>query len=225
MVMVVPTAADSVFGMSGDTQRVAAAWGRIETWLREHAAASADLLRPPAGEADIAAAEAAMGVELPAVLAAWYRVHDGFGEGHGSGILPSGMTMLPLADLVDEYRIRTRDWEREAGILPFARTAGDTWSGWYADARRGEPSYGGLGHWSVDGGDDLYPLGQGSWPLVDWLEEIAAALEDGRCLHRPDGMDDRHDWPALTGSQGLTWIDPRDPRLFPNGMIKLDGPR
>ncbi|MGV9854996.1 SMI1/KNR4 family protein [Streptomyces sp. NPDC003442] len=227
MVMVVPSVADSVFGMSDDTQRVAAAWGRIETWLREHAAASAGLLRPPAGEADIAAAEVAMGVEFPAALAAWYRVHDGFDEGHGGGILPSGMTMLPLADLVDEYRMRLRDWEREAGVLPFARTAGDTWSGWYVDARRGEPSYGGLGHWSVDGGDDLYPLGQGAggWPLVDWLDEIAAALEAGRCLRRPDGMDDKHDWPVLTGSQGLTWIDPRDPRLFPDGMIKLDGPR
>ncbi|GDY60239.1 hypothetical protein SVIO_108620 [Streptomyces violaceusniger] len=53
---------------------------------------------------------------------------------------------------------------------------------------------------ALDGGDDLYPLGRGSWPLVDWLEEIAAALEEGRRLHRPDGMDDRHDWPVLTGS-------------------------
>lgn len=147
--------------MSDDTQRVAAAWGRTETWLREHTAASADLLRPPAGEADITAAQVAMGVELPTALAAWYRLHDGFDEGHGSGILPSSMTMLPLSDLVDEYRMHTRDWEREAGIVPFARKAGDTWSGWYVDARRGEPSYGNLGHWSVDGGDDLYPLGRG----------------------------------------------------------------
>ncbi len=225
MVVVVPAAADRVFSVSDDTQRVAAAWGRIETWLREHAVASADLLRPPAADTDIAAAEVAIGVEFPVALAAWYRVHDGFDEGHGSGLLPSGMRMLPLADLVEEYRIRTRDWEREAGSLPFARTAGDTWSGWYVDARRGEPSYGDLGHWSVDDGDDLYPLGRGGWPLVDWLDEIAAALEEGRCLHRPDGMDDRHDWPVLTRSQGLTWIDPRDPRLFPDGMLKLDGPR
>lgn len=66
--------------------------------------------------------------------------------------------------------------------------------------------------------------GGGGWPLVEWLEEIAAALEEGRCLHRPDEVDDRYNWPALTGRQGLTWIDPRDPRLFPDGMIKLDGP-
>ncbi|WP_250850759.1 SMI1/KNR4 family protein [Streptomyces malaysiensis] len=223
--MVVPIAVDRVLSMSDDRQRVAAAWGRIETWLRGHAAASADALLSPAGEADIAAAEVAIGVELPTALAAWYRLCDGFDEGHGSGILPSSMRMLPLADLVGEYRMRTRDWEREAGILPFARTAGDTWSGWYVDARRGEPSYGDLGHWSVDGGDDLYPLRRGSWPLVDWLEEIAAALEEGRCLHRPDGMNEQHDWPVLTGSQGLAWIDPRDPRLFPGGMVKLDGPR
>ncbi|RLV76276.1 hypothetical protein D3C57_143660 [Streptomyces rapamycinicus NRRL 5491] len=58
-----------------------------------------------------------MGVEFPAALAAWYRLCDGFGEGHGCGILPSGMAMLPLADLVDEYRMRTRDWVRSLGLV------------------------------------------------------------------------------------------------------------
>ncbi|MFF3327886.1 SMI1/KNR4 family protein [Streptomyces sp. NPDC002889] len=211
--------------MSDDMQRVAESWDRIGAWLRVHAPASAALLRPPAGDADIAAAETAMGVELPVVLAAWYRIHDGFGEGFGRGILPSDMAMLPLGELVDEYETHTQHWEREPGLVPFARKDGDIWSGWYVDARSGEPSFGGLGHWSVDGGDDPYPSGTQGWLLADWLTEIAAALEEGRCLHRPDGVDDTYNWPVLTGRGGLTWIDPRDPRLFPEGMIKLDGPR
>ncbi|MFE7116487.1 SMI1/KNR4 family protein [Streptomyces sp. NPDC057654] len=211
--------------MPDDIRRLQAAWGRVEAWLRAYAPASAALLRPPVGEAEIVAAGAAMGVELPAALAAWYRIHDGVDEGHGAGILPSGKTMLSLEQLVDEYRTHTEDWEREEGLLPFARTAGDIWAGWYVDARRGAPSYGGLGHWSVDLGDDPYPPASNGWPLADWLEEMAAALEEGRCLRRPDGVDDRYDWPVLTGSLGLDWVDPRDPRLFPEGMTKLDGPR
>ncbi|MEU2560969.1 SMI1/KNR4 family protein [Streptomyces longispororuber] len=206
---------------------VIAAWDRIERWLHAHAPASAALLRPAAGDADIAAAEAAMGVVLPPALAAWYRLHDGIeedGAADVAGILPSGKTMLPLGVLIEEYRMHTKDWEREAGILPFARTPGDTWSGWYVDARDGEPSYGNLGTWAVDLGDDPYPSSYG-WPVADWLGEMAAALEEGRCLRHPDGTADRHDWPVLTATGGLTWVDPRDPRLFPKGGIVLDGPR
>ncbi|MFE9340627.1 SMI1/KNR4 family protein [Streptomyces sp. NPDC007063] len=213
--------------MSSDAdavERLPAAWGRVEAWLRAHAPASAALLRPAASAADIATAEAAMGVEFPATLAAWYRIHDGVGEGHGAGFLPSDTVMLPLEEMADEYRTHVQDWEREEGLLPLTGTTGDVWSGWYVDAREGEPSYGCLGQWSVDGGDEPYPA-DGGWPLADWLGEIAAALEEGRCLHRPDGADDTHDWPVLTGREGLTWVDPRDPRLFPEGMIKLDGPR
>ncbi|MEV8318382.1 SMI1/KNR4 family protein [Streptomyces sp. NPDC059900] len=211
--------------MTDDIQRVATAWGRIEAWLQVHAPASAALLRPPASAAAVAAAETAMGLELPATLAAWYRLRDGFDEGHGSGILPSGMAMLPLEQLVDEYQTHTDDWEREEGIVPFARTAGDLWSGWYVDARKDDPFFGGLGHWSVDGGDEPYPSGSDRWLLADWLVELAAALEEGRCLQWPGGGTDAYNWPVLTGRQGLTWVDPRDPRLFPDGMSKLEGPR
>ncbi|WP_327350326.1 SMI1/KNR4 family protein [Streptomyces sp. NBC_01304] len=175
------------------------------------------MLRPPAGEAGIAAAEAALGVELPAALAASYRGHDGFDEGHGSGILSSDMMMLPLEQLVEEYRTQTQEWGREAGVLPFARKAGDIWSGWYGDVRKGEPSYGGLGRWSVDGGSEPYWAGSQCWTLTDWLGEIAAALEEGRCLRRPDGADDRYNWPVLTGLRGLTWVDPRVRGCSPKG--------
>ncbi|MEU7318900.1 SMI1/KNR4 family protein, partial [Streptomyces sp. NPDC007083] len=107
--------------MSSDAdavERLPAAWGRVEAWLRAHAPASAALLRPAASAADIATAEAAMGVEFPATLAAWYRIHDGVGEGHGAGFLPSDTVMLPLEEMADEYRTHVQDWEREEGLLP-----------------------------------------------------------------------------------------------------------
>lgn len=212
-----------------DVARLTAAWERIETWLQAHAPASAALLRPPASEADIAAAEVAMGVELPATLAAWYRLHDGVDEHRApdaaevAGILPKGWTMLPLDGLVDEYRTHIQDWEREAGVLPFARRPGDTWSGWYVDARKGEPSFGTLGAWSVDGGDAPYPQDLDGWPLPDWLTEIAAALEQGRPMVRPDGTEEVDDRPALDRG-GLTWVDARDPRLIRDADV-LDGTR
>ncbi|MFI0372647.1 SMI1/KNR4 family protein [Actinomadura sp. 1N219] len=208
-------------------ERLAAAWSRIETWLRAHAPASAALLRPPAGDADLAAAEAAMGVALPPTLAAWYRIHDGVDEertldtAEVAGILPSNKTMLPLDKLVAEYRTHTQDWDdREAGILPFARTAGDTWYGWYADAREGEPTYGTLGSWAVDEADEPYPGRSDAWSLPDWLTEIAAVLEEGRPMRLPNGTELPGDRPALH-QNGLTWVNPE----YPHSAVVLVGPR
>ncbi|GAA1892696.1 SMI1/KNR4 family protein [Actinomadura bangladeshensis] len=208
-------------------EQLTAAWGRIEAWLGAHAPASAALLRAPASEAGIAAAESALEVQLPATLAAWYRIHDGMAEDqsseapHVAGILPSRKTMLPLDRVVSEYRTRTGDWAREAGIVPFARTPGDGWSGWYIDARRDAPSFGNLGSWAVDQADEPYPWPSDGWPLPDWLTETAAALEQGRPLRRPDGTEETGDRPALYLG-GLTWVDARDLHI---DAVVLDGPR
>ncbi|TYB40132.1 SMI1/KNR4 family protein [Actinomadura chibensis] len=217
--------------MSADAEgveRLVAAWGRIETWLEVHAPGSAVLLRPPASEADVVAAEAAMGVGLPATLAAWYRIHDGVDEERTpdavevAGILPTGKAMLPLDRLVGEYRTHTEEWDdREAGILPFARTPGDTWYGWYVDARGSEPSYGNLGSWAVDQADEPYPWPSDGWPLPDWLTEIAVALEQGRPMKLPNGAEIAGDRPALYRN-GLTWVDARHPHI---DAVVLDGPR
>ncbi|MFI6515561.1 SMI1/KNR4 family protein [Spirillospora sp. NPDC050679] len=210
-----------------DAERLVAAWERIEAWLQVHAQASTALLRPPADEADIAEAEAAMGVEFPATLKAWYRLHDGADEDqapdavHAAGFLPARRTMLPLARLVGQYRTHTQDWERTAGIVPFARTPGDLWYGWYVDARKNEPSFGNLGRWAVDGADEPYPWPSHGWPLPEWLSEIAAALEQGRPMRRPDGTEEAGDRPALYAG-ALTWVDPRDSRI---DAVVLDGPR
>jgi hypothetical protein len=91
-----------------------------------------------------------------------------------AGILPRGRTMLPLEELANEYLMRIEYLERETGILPFARTPGDTWDGWYLDARKQKPSYGDLGSWAVDEEDDPYPREVDGWPLPDWVTEMGA---------------------------------------------------
>jgi hypothetical protein len=164
---------------------------------------------------------------MPATLAAWYRIHNGVDEDQTpgavgvAGIFPSKKAMLPLDGLIREYLTHTRDWEgREAGILSFARTPGDTWSGWYVDARKDEPSYGNLGSWAVDQEDEPYPWLSNGWPLPDWLTEIAAALEQGRAMRHPDGSEIVWDRPALY-RDGLTWVDVRNLHI---DAVVLDGP-
>ncbi|WP_412515847.1 SMI1/KNR4 family protein [Actinomadura madurae] len=59
------------------TPTVDESWDRILDWLAQHAPATLDRISPPAADADIAAAEEAVGVELPADLAAWWRRANG----------------------------------------------------------------------------------------------------------------------------------------------------
>ncbi|MEN2424351.1 SMI1/KNR4 family protein [Streptomyces rimosus] len=204
-------------------RRVTAAWQRIDAWLTQHAPASAALLRPGASDSNIASAEAAIGYELPPGLAACYRVHDGVDEGEGSGILPSGKTMLPLEQLVEVYR-EHQEWNEEErdmrGLLPFAQPPGDFWSGWHTSARKDDPAYGRLGKWAVDDEDEPYPYGSDGWPLHEWLEEMAAALEQGRPLTTPDGTVEVWSRPALYRG-GLEWVDPRN--MIVDAQL-LDGP-
>lgn len=54
-----------------------AVWKRIHAWLDANAPAGYGRLRPGAGAGAIRAAEAALGVKLPAAVRASYRVHDG----------------------------------------------------------------------------------------------------------------------------------------------------
>ncbi|GHE61417.1 MULTISPECIES: SMI1/KNR4 family protein [Streptomyces] len=54
-------------------RQVADAWQRIESWLRQHAPATAEILRPGASEEEIAAFQQALGVRAPAELKALWR--------------------------------------------------------------------------------------------------------------------------------------------------------
>lgn len=150
----------------------------------------------------------------------WYGVD----EGEGSGILPSGKTLLPLEHLVEVYR-KHQEWNEEErdmrGLLPFAQPPGDFWSGWHTSARKGDPVYGRLGRWAVDGEDEPYPHGSDGWPMHEWLEEMAAALEQGRPLTTPDGTVEVWSRPALYRG-GLEWVDPRNTTV---DAQFLNGPR
>jgi cell wall assembly regulator SMI1 len=59
------------------------AWQRIERWLAEHASATLASLNPPADPAQVAAAEAELGVSFPADLVASFARHDGVTRGWG----------------------------------------------------------------------------------------------------------------------------------------------
>lgn len=216
--------------LEGPVAQVNSAWNRIEKWLHAHAPASAALLRPAANDADIDAVEKTTGVAFPPALRAWYKRHDGIDDpepghsGRPAGFLPGDKGWYRLEQVKDAYILHTRHWEREPGRIPISCTPGDIWYGHYIDAREGEPSYGKLGRWACDEEPEPIPAFTAGWPLGAWLEEIACALELGRCLVRPDGRRDEFDWPVLTVGCGLTWTDPRDPRLFPEGGVLLEGP-
>src|SRR5262245_24778912 len=83
-----------------------AVWDRIHVWLRAHAPEVLQSLRPGASEAQLRAAEQAMGVTLPDDVRACYAVHDGQGTGpYGSspGFL-YGWEWCSLGRMVEEWR-------------------------------------------------------------------------------------------------------------------------
>ncbi|MGD9486259.1 SMI1/KNR4 family protein [Streptomyces sp. TRM70308] len=213
--------------MVEDMQRLQAAWGRVEAWLREYAPASAALLRPPASEEQISATEDEIGVRLPPVLRAWYQIHDGalgsspedeIEEWAVTGWLPMHRTWLRLEEVTGFYLTQVQEWEREPGLIPIACNPGDGWYGLYLDAREDEPTYGNLGTWAVDQESEPMPDGTDGWPLADWLEATASALEERRCLRRPDGTEDIHEMPVLNRG-GLDWVHAQTG--FKEGMRSL----
>jgi cell wall assembly regulator SMI1 len=79
---------------------------RIEQWLAGHAPRILhESLNPAATEANLDALEAALGRPLPADYRALYRWHDGLSdEADNWGSLWYGMSLLPLAEVLDAYR-------------------------------------------------------------------------------------------------------------------------
>ncbi|MFG2127110.1 SMI1/KNR4 family protein [Streptomyces sp. NPDC048751] len=204
------------------TRKTRGAWERIETWLRQYAPTSAALLRWPATTDQIAAVEDAIGHPFPHALRAWYLLHDGsagvdsadpVGSYGRVDWLPRAKGWLPLQSVQAQYELMTLQWEREPGLIPFACNPRDGWYGYYVDAREDGPDYGRVGTWAVD--QESVPTG---WALPDWLEAIATALEERRCLRRADGTEDEFSQPVVHEA-GLTWIDPRDG--FKDGMTYL----
>ncbi|MFD6338991.1 SMI1/KNR4 family protein [Streptomyces sp. NPDC060131] len=157
-------------------RQVARAWQGIESWLREHAPASYASLRAGASEDEIAALEAALGVQVPAGLKALWRLRAGVHRVAGAGfLLENQALMTPDAVIAfhqqqmlsqqqggdDEFTIWKPSW---IPVCSFG--VGDHTYGLYLDTETGQ-----LCHWS------RYAE---RWPefesLTTYLEEMEDAL-------------------------------------------------
>ncbi len=166
--------------------RVDRAWDRIETWLAEHAPASAAALPPPADDAAIARAQRAAGVRFPAALVASLRRHDG-----AARLFPPRMTPLSAARIADEAVLMCEVLES----LGIDGNVGSWWHGRYLPIA------------SDHGGDLLFLDGDrlgyhhevgdvafdGPADYTELLEHTADALE-GRGEYRPVVVDGTLDW-------------------------------
>ncbi|WP_409472364.1 SMI1/KNR4 family protein [Streptomyces sp. HC307] len=209
--------------------QVRAAWARIEKWMAAHAPGSLAMLRPAATEKQITAAETILGVRLPPALRAWYLLHDGSvgtrtndfqdatdgslvtnPEWRKTGWLPPCYAWYQLDRMVSKWQARTtpEGGSPDRAHLPLTVTAGDAWSGLFMDADPERATFGRVAAWSIG---SLDYASESDFTLPQWLEEIASALEAGRCLRGADGVDMPDVWPHLDEEEGaLAWGDPED---------------
>jgi cell wall assembly regulator SMI1 len=82
-------------------------WDRITAWLSRHAPPLAATVNPPATEAAIAEAEAAVGTPLPADLLAWWRRADGMRwvDPHAGWLIPPHFIPHPIDRALESRRI------------------------------------------------------------------------------------------------------------------------
>lgn len=113
---------------------MAASWERIEEWCARND--STHVLRPPAAEADIAAAQAQVGLGFPPDVAESLRRHDGTSTRPSTFLVPERWVLLSLARAVEEWRWRTEDLGRRqaAEIDDFDDEDDEDWS----DVEEGE---------------------------------------------------------------------------------------
>ncbi|MEU7907117.1 SMI1/KNR4 family protein [Actinoplanes sp. NPDC049118] len=164
------------------TERVNAAWRRIEKWLAAHAPAGRRALRAPAPAARIDELQRRMSVAFPADLVASLRRHDGVSAG-GRFTLPPFFAPETLDGILE-------DWQVTCGVLA---GAGSTWTDpWWdrafvpfaaagdggtlvADQRPG--GHGRVGEFYPEDGTSF-----ATWPgsIAELLELTATSLETGR---------------------------------------------
>jgi cell wall assembly regulator SMI1 len=193
-------------------------WDRIARWLHRHAPPLAATVNPPATEAALARAEAALGVSLPADLRAWWRRADGMRWTHP----PSGRLLPPgfVPHSVEQALASRQTWldvmrgeESElppgpAGspcdvwlpeFMPIAADGGGTEL--FVDLRGG-PSHGCVMEYDKVGAagyEDLTSEDVSLWPSVTaMLADVAEALE------RDVPVRDVRIW---VDEDGTTWWD------------------
>ena len=193
---IVPTEPDRA-----TTERVNAAWKRIEAWLAAKAPASRRSLRPPAAAKEINAAQRRMSVAFPADLVASLRRHDGVTGRATAFTFPSFYDPMPAGRIADEWHLLctvladvfgaadSTWWDKD--FVPFA-SSGDG-GNLLADQRPG--SHGRVGRFFNEDGVSFQ-----EWPgsVAELLEKTADSLETGR----PFGNSYR---PRVTGAGVLEW--------------------
>ena len=99
-------------------------WATIEAWLAQHHPVERQAFRAPAREEEIAAAEAALGLQLPLDYRSFLLVHDGQEDG---GAMVWTCTLHPVGRLAEEHKeqlgLLDEDFELDAsevaeGIRP-----------------------------------------------------------------------------------------------------------
>lgn len=96
-----------------------AVWKRIHAWLDENAPAGYGRLRPGADAGAVQAAEAALGLKLPADVRASYRVHDGQADEPGL-VGGEGWCLMTLREMVSGWRKWCKNDPRFRGRVPVA---------------------------------------------------------------------------------------------------------
>ncbi|MFI0463960.1 SMI1/KNR4 family protein [Saccharopolyspora sp. 5N102] len=111
---------------------VRTAWNRIVAWCHEYAPTTAREMTDPSADAEIAAAEKAIGERFPDDLRDFFRCVGSITDISSGAVLPPAHAPLSLADslrtrkMMIDIRGEPGDWLAETG--PIAGTGGDTWS-------------------------------------------------------------------------------------------------
>lgn len=85
------------------SDRVSAAWERVEGWLGSHLPQAVENLRPPATELQLSELEQALGRPLPDPLLAMLQIHDGENDGWVPSAFPDGHWLLPSAQIASLF--------------------------------------------------------------------------------------------------------------------------
>lgn len=163
---------------------VQASWTRIDAWLREHAPRTFATLRPPAGDAEIAAAQEQLGVTFPPDLVASLLRHNGALEGPEAFQFDSGDRPLGLSGILGDTRFmrgidQGADGETEGYWLHDYVKFGSydvTSDGLLVDCCTGRDSFGAVGRFFDETGTRFGEADS----LGEYLAEEADQLERGQ---------------------------------------------
>ncbi len=141
---------------------------RIETWLAAHAPRILnESLNAGASAAELAMLAATVGRPLPADYQELYRRHNGLNEeAENSGSLWYGMSLLPLAEVLDGYRYQYG----QTLTSPLRRAAPSVAAGVLQNPYWLRLSFDGAHSWLLV---DLDPADGGTYGQVLYLDEVA----------------------------------------------------